>query len=215
MDIRDEIRSILKEVFSEAAPTKHYKDRVEGRLKSTEYTRPTFNYNEVENQINILKNTNFDPQESFAIFLKSFPVTYASKDPYDDKISVGDELWAVVRSNEITTIFFRNSSQRNVPVKGVDNTLEIKTLYKNYVEKEKNQDGTVDFSIYSKNQSNRRGPGRKKIEIDLPIVDIDGSKWYIDQENEKIIFVKNTKKEISFDNLKEEYLEKIIDAVTS
>lgn len=215
MNIREEIKNILQEIFLEAAPSAHFNDRIHDRLTSTLYTRPAFNYNEIDKQISIIKNTNFDSEESFAIFLKRFPVTYVSKDPFTGTPSIGDEVWAVVRNNVITTIFFRNSSQKNTPVKGVDNTLDIKTLFKNYTEKEKKSDGTVDFSPNSINQSNKVGSGRKKLQIDLPIVDIEGSKWYIDQENEKIIFVKNIKKELSFNDLKEEYLEKIIDAVTT
>lgn len=214
MDIRGEIKNILKEVFSEAAPTIHFGDRIYNRLTSTLYTRPAFNYQDIDKQIGIILNTNFEPEESFAVFLKSFPVTYASKDPFTGKPSVGNEVWAVVRGNKITTIFFRNSSQRNTPVKDVDNTLDIKILFKNYTEAEKNPDGTVDFSMNTLSSSGRRGVGRKRVELDLPIVELDGSKWYIDQENEKIMFAKNIKKEISFDDLKEEYLEKIIDAVT-
>jgi hypothetical protein len=214
MDIRSEIKNILKEVFSEAAPSIHFGDRIHDRLTSTLYTRPAFDYNEIDKQINIIKNTNFDPEESFAVFLKKFPVTYVSKDPFTGTPSIGDEVWAVVRNNVITTIFFRNSSQRNTPVKDVDNTLDIKALFKNYTDGEKNPDGTVDFSVNTSSSSGRKGPGRKRLELNLPIVDLDGSKWYIDQENEKIIFAKNIKKELSFDDLKEEYLEKIIDAVT-
>jgi len=212
MDIRAEIRGILKEVFSEAAPTPHFKDRVYDRLTSSLYTKPSFDYSKVEGEINILKSTNFDPSDSFAVFLKSFPVTYVSKDPFTGTPSIGDELWAVVRDNEITTIFFRNSHQRDVKVSGVNNVLHIKKLVKNYSDSEKNADGTVDFEIAP--TSKRPTSSRKRVSIDLPVVDLAGSKWYIDEPNEEIIYTKNIKKKLSFDDLSEDYLEKIINAVT-
>ncbi len=212
MDIRKEIRSILQEVFSEAAPTIHFKDRVHDRLTSSLYTKPSFDYSSVEREINILKVTNFDPSDSFAIFLKSFPVTYVSKDPFTGTPSIGDELWAVVRDNEITTIFFRNSHQRDTKVSGVNNTLNIKTLVKNYNDSEKNADGTVDFEVGG--ISKKPTSSRKRLSLDLPIVDLAGAKWYVDESKEEIIYAKNIKKKLSFDDLSEDYLEKVINAVT-
>lgn len=214
MDIRGEIKGILKEIFSEAAPSIHFGDRIHDRLTSTLHTRPVFDYSEIDKQINIIKNTNFNPEESFAIFLKRFPVTYVSKDPFTGMPSTGDEVWAVVRGNVITTIFFRKSKQGNVPVRDIDNTLDIKILFKNFIDGERNPDGTVDFSMSNSGSARRKGAGRKKLNFNFPIVYLNGSSWYIDQENEKIIFTKNINKEISFDDLKEEYLEKIINIVT-
>lgn len=208
MDIRIEIRNILKEVFSEAAPTEHFDHRVYERLTSNKYTQPDFDYSKVIQQIEIVKNTNFNPKKSFAIFLNRFPVTYLSKDPDTGKISIGNEVWVVIRNNEITTVFFRKSSQKDVKVSGVDTILNIKTLFKNYIDSKKNSDGTVDFNP-------EPGEGtRKKSDLDFPIVEFQGKIWYVDQENEKVIFVKNTKKQLSFNDLDEDFLEKIIDAVT-
>jgi hypothetical protein len=211
MNVRQEIRAILKEVFSEASPTIHFNDRIHDRLTSPLYTRPNFDYSEVSKQIETIKNINFDPNDSFAIFLKKFPVTYVSKDPVTGNPSIGDEVWAVVRNNVITTIFFRNSYQKDVRVKDVNNILNIKTLYKHYVDSEKNPDGTVDFSIKKPTFDS----SRKKAKLNLPIVELGGSMWYIDEPNEEIIYVKNIKKKLSFNDLDEEYLEKVINAVTA
>lgn len=211
MDIRTEIRGILQEVFSEAAPTIHFKDRVYGRLTSSLYTRPLFDYSTVEKEIDVLKATNLDPSDSFAIFLKTYPVTYVSKDPFTGIPSIGNELWAVVRDNEITTIFFRNSHQKNTKVSGVNNILNIKALIKNYGDSEKNADGTVDFEVGG---VGKKTSSRKRLSLDLPVVDLAGAKWYIDEPNEEIIYAKNIKKKLSFDDLTEDYLEKVINAVT-
>lgn len=209
MDLRKEIRTILKEVFSEAISSEHFKDRIYDRLTSNLYTRPHFNYSEVEKQIETLKLINFDPEDSYAIFLKKFPVTYSSKDPVTDIASVGDEVWAVVRNNEITTIFFRNSHQKD-RVQGVNHALTIKALYKYYVENDKNEDGTVDYA------SNRNTSlGTNKYKLDLPIIDLNGQRWYVDENGEQIIYVKNTKKTIPFNDLDEKHFEKVINAVVS
>lgn len=211
MDIREEIRNVIQEVFSEAAPSIHFKDRVYSRLTSSLYTRPSFNIEDIEDQIELIKKTNFPEGISFAIQLKLFTDTYVSKDPETGTPSIGNEIWAVVRDNVITTIFFRNSNQRNIPVSNVDNTIMLKTLVKNYNSSEKNEDGTVDFNVGGKP---RQGKGqRKKVELDLPTVEINGKKWYIDEPNEEIIYAKNTKKRLPFGDLKEEIFEKIVNAV--
>lgn len=214
--IREEIRAIIKEILSdelilEAVPSEHFNDRVFQRLTSSMYTRPNFDYSEVRSQIETVKAINFNPRDSFAIFLKRFPVTFVSKDPETGNPSVGDELWAVVRNNEITTIFFRNSFQKDTKVKGVDYTLNVKNLIKYYNENEKNVDGTVDFGVGTYQKS---GVGTKKrVQLELPIVDLGGANWYVDEANEQIIYAKNIKKTLQFNDLKEDYLEKVINAV--
>jgi len=209
MNIREEIRNVLKEILNEANPSIHFKDRVHGRLSSTLYTKPSFNYSDIEKEVELVKKINFNPEKSFAISIKSFPTTFVSKDPETGNPSVGNEIWAVVRGNEITTIFFRNSSQRAIPVDNVDYSIKINTLYKYYNDNEKNPDGTVDFKLKSK----PKGKGRKKVELDLPMVELKGAKWYIDEVNEELIYAKNTKKRLSFDDLQEDVLEKVINAV--
>jgi hypothetical protein len=211
MDIKQEIRNILMEVFNEAVPSPHFKDRIHDRLTSTLNTRPSFDYSNVENEIYLLKNTNFNPNESFAVQLKTFSTTFVSKDPKTGRPSVGNEIWAVVRGNSIHTIFFRNSHQKGTPVKGVDNTIAFKELRRNYESSEVNADGTVDFANKEK-KSHRQGQ-RKKVSLDFPVVELSGGKWYIDEANEELIYAKNIKKKLSFDDLKEEVLEKVIDAV--
>jgi hypothetical protein len=176
------------------------------------YTKPVFDYSQVEKQIDTIKKTNFDSDDSFAILLKRLPVTYVSKDPFTGTPSIGDEVWAVIRDNVITTIFFRNSHQRDVKVKNVNHVVNIKSLIKNYAEGEKNTDGTVDFNI--NNIQKNSGGSRKRVTLDLPVVELDGVKWYVDEANEQIISVKNIKKTLSFDDLDEKYLEQVINTVT-
>ena len=214
MNIQQEIQNILMEVFNEATPSPHFKDRIHDRLTSTLNTRPKFDYSNVENEIALLKKTNFNPDESFAVQLRTFSTTFISKDPETGRSSIGNEIWAVVRGNSIHTIFFRNAHQKGTPVKGVDNTINFKELYKNYESSEKNPDGTVDFGNKEK-KSHRQGKGqRKKVSLDFPMVELSGGKWYIDEVNEELIYAKNTKKKVSFDDLKEDAFEKVINAVT-
>jgi len=214
MDIREEIKMILMEVFSEAAPSNHFKERVYDRLSSTLYTRPRFDYDSVEDYVELIKKVNFPEYESFAIQLKSYPVTYTSKDPSTGSVSIGNDLWAVVRDNVITTIFFRNSSQ-SVQDTSTDHALTIQNLIRYYNSREKDENGYVDWESSDSKKTHKQGKGqRKKVELDFPVVDINGKKWYIDESNEELIYAKNIKKTLSFDDLKEEILEKVIDAVT-
>jgi hypothetical protein len=214
MDIREEIKSILMEVFSEATPSRHYKDRIYDRLSSTLYTRPRFDYSAIEGDIDLIKKVNFPEYESVGINLRRYPDTYTSKDPSSGSVSIGDELWAVVRDNVITTIFFRNSSQP-AQDSSVENLITIQKLRHFYDNSEKNEDGTVDLDFSKPEKKHRQGKGqRKKIELDFPVVEINGKKWYIDEPNEELIYAKNIKKKIAFDDLKEEIFEKVIDAVT-
>lgn len=213
MDIRDEIRFILREVFSEAMPSSHFKDRVHTRLTSDLYTEPDFDYSTIQDEINLIKRINFDDKYSFAVHLNTYPVTYVSVDPETKSKSVGNEIWAVVRNNKITTIFFRNSSQE-FQVAGTDHKMTIKRLRKYYDSKEKNPDGTVDLKVGEFFHKQGKG-SRKKVNLDLPMVEIGGNKWYVDEENEKLIYAKNIKKSVDFDDLKEEVLEKVINAVVA
>lgn len=211
MDIRKEINNILNEVFGEAVATIHFDDRIEQRLSSSQYTRPRFDYPSVERQIELIKNINFNPEYSYAIKIKQFPNTFVSIDPETGSKSVGDELWTVIRGNLFTTIFFRNSHQ-TFDVKDTDYKIDFKQLVSLYQSSQKNEDGTVDFEQKT-TQPRQHGSGRKKVDLDFPMVNLDGSLWYIDEKNEEIIFSKNIKKKISFEELKDEVLEKVIDSI--
>lgn len=210
MNIREEIRNILLEVIFESEPSIHYKDRVYGRLTSTLYTRPVFDYSTVKSEIDTVKKINFPEGESYAVMLKSYPVTYVSKDPETGKTSIGNELWLVVRDNIITTIFFRQSSQKGIKVSNVDNIINVSTLYKHYKSSEKNPDGTVD---YQPSKVGFRKRKRRGVDLDLPVVLIKGKEWFVDEDNEKIIYSKNIKNTKSFEELEEEELEKVINVV--
>ena len=76
MNIREEIQNILMEVFNEAAPSVHFRDRVFDRLTSSLYTRPNFDYSNIENEVDLIKKINFNPNESFAIQLRTFSQTF-------------------------------------------------------------------------------------------------------------------------------------------
>lgn len=216
MDIRKEIRNILLEVFNEAASTEHFEDRVFQRLTSSEYTRPSFNYNSIKDSIDLVKKINFDPSASFAILLKTFKDTFVSKDPETGKPSIGNEVWLMVRDNEIRTIFFRNSSQKgeiSTRQSGEFYMLNINVLKNFYDSTEKNPDGTVDFNI--RKAMHKTGPGttKKRIELDMPVIELDGQKWFVDIPNETLIYTKNIKKTISINDLDEKRLEKVIDSI--
>jgi hypothetical protein len=49
--------------------------------------------------------------------------------------------------------------------------------------------------------------------LDLPVVELNGQKWFVDVPNENLIYTKNTKKTISINDLDEKHLEKVIDSI--
>lgn len=212
MDIRNEIRRVLNEVLSEAIPTQHFKVRVSDRLTSGKYTTPVVDYSKIKDKIETLRNTNFTENKSFSVFLYRFSETHSSIDPETDSVSHGNELWAVVRDNEMKTIFFRGAHQRDIPISDVDHMLNINQLEKNFMEGTKNSDGTVDFNYNAMLKRNKVGGSRKNVDLDFPRALLGNKEYYVDVENEKIIAVKNIKKTYDFDDLGEEDLEIVIDA---
>lgn len=216
MDIRLEIRSIIRELLNEAVPSVHFKERVFDRLVSSRFTNPPFNYDEISKELDLVKKIDFPGGYAFAIMLKRTPTKYISKDPLTNNYSKGNEVWVVVRDNEITTAFFRDTSQKATPVSNVDYTLDINKLLDVYKSSNKDENGHVYLSINDLTSTGKNKPGkgsRKKVGLDLPTVNIANKDWYIDEKNEELIYAKNIKKKLSFDDLKEEILEKVIEAV--
>lgn len=209
-EVREIVRGILKEMFlSEAHPSTHYNERVAGRLKSEYLTEPKFDFDTIKNSLAILQKINFEPDKEYAIFMRPYNQTYKSREPITGHVSIGSDLWALVKNNTIITVMFRRKDQRNDNPIGYDTILNMKSLEQKYHEAEKDENLEADFKDFK-----RQGAGtRKKISLDFPVIEVNGKKWYVDEKNEEIIYTKNIKKKVSFSDLTEDVLEKVIDAV--
>lgn len=152
-EIRKIVRALIEESLNEAGDTAHYADRVAGRLKSM-YTYPAFPYDTIADSMDIIRKTNFPPNFSYAITVKRFPkaenTTFQFVDPNTNMESKGNEVWATIRNNRITTIMFRNSGQGKFTKTPVDVYLEMETVKKNYDAQvaagNVNENGEVDFT---------------------------------------------------------------------
>ncbi len=152
--IRTIVRGLIQEIFNEAEETAHYIDRVAGRLKSM-YTYPTFNYSTIADSIEIIKKTRFPKGFSYAIKVRKFPeseeTTFNFVDPLTNNESVGNEVWAVIRNNNLTSIMFRNSSQGKFVKTPVDIYLDMSTVKNNYdnqiANNKVNDKGEVDYAV--------------------------------------------------------------------
>lgn len=213
--LRKIIRETLEEIFiSEAHPSFHYDERIVGRLKSEYNTEPKFDFSTVADSLEILKKINFDNNKAYAIFMRSYNTTYKSKEPETGYVSVGSDLWVLVKENTIITIMFRRKDQRNTYPSGYNLGINMKTLEKFYNESEKDENGEVDFNPGKLKSKKQKQGQRKVVSLDLPKVEIDGKVWYIDEKNERLIYSKNINKTKDMDDLEEYELERVIDAVS-
>ena len=176
-------------------------------------------YNEVgtyqltsDEKNNILKNAkivedyNFQKSKSYAIKIGDLRIEPINVSFFNDSLrneskgkklvildsktnSNGDLIYAVVRANEINTIYFAKSYIQQT-------TDKIK----------------VDYII--KNLDNLVKPEVKvdKLkQLDLPTIEVNGDVWYFNQNNNELISTKDINKKINVDDAPIEYLEKIMD----
>ena len=210
------IRKVLLEsFFNEASiePTGHYNHNYINRiLKSVPLTKdfeysdkgiPSFAIRKIEEILEIIQHINFPENESYAIKLvnlgrdfKSLDLDNNGKKQIDKKtgktkISKGNSVWVLIRDNEIKTIFLRNLEQQDVIPDVqyyIKNPMQLEQFYDSAV---KDKNNNVDFS-YQKftqfiNNSNKKH---------YPVIEINGEKWFIDDENKKL-FQKTKKGKIT------------------
>lgn len=112
--------------------------------------------------------------------------------------SNGNKIYAIIRNNEIETIYFAKDDVPQTKEK-----LRVDRIIKN----------ELFFTKLNNEKKRSEGGSRKKIELDLPKVKIGGKDWYIDEPNEELIYSKNIKKKISFDRLSEKQFEELIELI--
>ena len=122
--IRKFIRKILAEIFvNEADVTVHSGDRVDERIEVMTDEDITDEEKEIVlNNVKKLEGFDFDVEKTFAVYLGSVEPNPGSSyyrngyyilpafDPREEP-SIGNQFWAVIRSNKIATIFLRKEIQ--------------------------------------------------------------------------------------------------------
>lgn len=131
-NLKNIIKEAFQSYFSEAIETEHLLKRLQDRIKETKILSPE-EEKEIEKNIEKLKTINFPKNKSYGVLLLKLKISdtnpYYFKDEYqfgyykvysdDDffKYSTGNEIWVVIRNNEIRTIMLRKSSQTKDAVK--------------------------------------------------------------------------------------------------
>ena len=227
------VRQIIREYIEEAFTGEHSLERLKDRFIDKkqlivgyeledsigEYkTLGTYNLSNDEKEdiirkYNFISNYQFSPEKSYGIrlaYLNIDPkkINFFSDEDKKDSInkkllfvdentnSNGNEIYAIVRENVITTIYFaKNYIPQTTSKLRVDNIIKNELFFSG-----------LDI------KKNKKG-SRKKVELNLPKVTIGNKEWYVDEVNEKLIYSKNTKKEVDFDMLTEKQFEELIELI--
>jgi hypothetical protein len=109
-------------IMSEALPSGHFKERLNSRLDSLEL--PPEDIITIQGQLKNIIRTSFNPSKSYAYRLIKFNPDPNSRmfiqvqgRPYYRVVdengydSTGDELWVIIRNNQMVTFFIRKSIQ--------------------------------------------------------------------------------------------------------
>lgn len=201
----------IYKLIREAVQTSHFKERLFQRFQSHNIS-PEFDIERILPAIKFIEKVNFPGQTNIGIRAFRSTTTFTAKVPDKDQYSRGNNIWVVVRANEMRSIFFEPDgvAPQNVQYSFTIKELEFLVNMHGYDLDHKH----LDIKKYkdSVQGTRTRGP-----QLELPSVIIKGKKWYIDAENEKLIYAKNTKKTMSMDDafkeFDEEDLEKVVDAM--
>lgn len=170
----------------------------------------------IKTKYKLIENQKFPDNEDFGIkiaYIKIEPsrINYYSEEDKKESIgkvlvfvdketnSNGNEIYVIVRNNEIQTVYFGKSY-----IKQTKEKLRVDRIIK--------LTGDED-NILDRNKKKKEGGSRKKIELDFPKVNIDGKVWYIDEANEQLIYSKNINKKVSFDRLTDKQFEQLIELI--
>jgi len=207
--IKEQFRAVLLEVETSA----HFFDRIEQRIHGLKNDLSSGEMKGTMNSINLLRNYDF-PSGNFAVRVGKFRPNPDSElyvsvgrdgrgyyQIMDDAVltdSTGDEIWAVVRDNKVTTVMLRK-------------TIQTKDVAHN------NDRMDVDHSIYNLEKfinSKKEAKEKSKPKDKGLVLNLGGVKWKVDLENETI-FKKNKPQEVYglfdfLDKLDEPSQEKIL-----
>ena len=187
------IRKILREIFTEAISTQHYRDRSEvgGRLSDAEYStfekEPNSIKDVVYRNLDYLQDIEFPEDISVSVLVYRSKTSYSYTKPRAE--SFGRNIWVVVRENEMKTLMFSNAET-------ITGKEKIRTKYainlaklRDYIEKEKGGDKNLTLEdimiIFAPEVV---APTEK---VDSNVVNFGGVKYVVDKDN-GIIFKKNS-----------------------
>lgn len=108
---KEQLKLLYESLIHEATVHAHATDRFKDRIVGAKGVNRNDVF-DVFSAIDDLKEFHFRKNTSYAIRLKRLNVFLRIPNPDDsNKVSVGDEVWCIIRRNEIRTIFLRSSSQ--------------------------------------------------------------------------------------------------------
>ena len=203
------IRSLVRSLVLEAFETTHFLDRVKERLHDPTRISPPLDTPRVDGALDLLKRVDFPRNVSVAVNVFKSKVVYTTFTSDKMEPSRGNSLWAVVRNNDIETVFFRNG---DAPPSGTEYQVSIDAVWRVVDEK-----GVYEITQQDLERITRKGKpadARKRgKEMDRPVVTIRGAKWYADVENERFIYGKNVNKILTFDDAFKALPEEELDAI--
>jgi len=217
--MKDKIKKIIKEIvsnFLEANDKGHFKQRIFDRLQSdfTNFTKEKKELQDVvRNGIEFLKKVRFPGQDNVGVLLLKGPSVYVYHNVIDGKVehSEGRFVWVVIRANDLETIVF---GDMNYVPKNTQIHLTIDRI-KDYIINEKKS----DFNLTEKDLVRLQTKIRSSVAaVEKPkenIVIINGTKWIVDEKNERIY--KKNNPDVSYDvyGFMEKVDEKLQDEILS
>lgn len=186
------IRKILREIFTEAISTEHYRERAEvgGRLSDAEYS--TFMKEPDSVKTTVYKNLDYLQDIEFPEDISVGVLAFRGNHPYaytkEGAKSFGKNIWVVVRENEMKTLMFSNADiitgKEKIRTNYVINLVKLR----DYIEKEKGGDKNLTpediMTIFAPEIVAPEEKGESNV------VNLGGVKYVVDKDN-SVIFKKN------------------------
>lgn len=201
------LRSLIRQLVIEALETQHFMDRVSQRLHDPKWMEPAIDLTRPDSALALLKRVDFPRDVSVAVSAFRSKVVYSIE--VDGKIERGNNLWVVIRGNEMETVFFRNG---DTPPSGTEYQISIDNVWSIVDEKGIYEITKQELDRLARHRKNAE-PRKRGPEINLPIVVIRGSRWYADTEHNRFIYAKNIHKTMSFDDAFNALPEEELDAI--
>ena len=186
------VRKILREIFTEAIATEHYRNRAEvgGRLSDSEYStfvkEPNSTKDVVYRNLDYLQDIEFPEDISVGVLAFRGKKSYAYTKPKAE--SFGRNIWVVVRENEMKTLMFSNADTITGKEKIRTNYAINLVKLRDYIEKEKGGDKNLTpediMTIFAPEVVAPEEKGESNI------INLGGVKYIVDKDN-SVIFKKN------------------------
>lgn len=201
--LRNKIRKILFETIA----TTHFKERIKDRLDSN-YT----NFSEekegikqrIYDDIDFLETIQFPGQHNIGVLLGSGSIEYEYHREVGGKVehSQGRYVWVVIRANFLETIVF---GDRDYVPRNTQYQLRIERI-KEFVQEENGGVRELDDKSLRKllSPKQKSSGGYRKVPAEfegMPVVTISGKEYFVDEPNEQVVYTKNTKRTLSFDEV--------------